>query len=67
MADESVGRNFIENPDPQSKQVSGDDISHAQDQQTFPERLLQSLFEWLERINRRPLSLGWVHDQSPGQ
>jgi hypothetical protein len=47
MADESVSQNLSTNPDPQEKPVSGDDITHLQEQQTLPEKLLQSLIEWL--------------------
>jgi hypothetical protein len=57
MADESVSQNFSENPDPQEKQVSGDDITPSQEQQPLPDRLPQSLIEWLARINRRYLAL----------
>ncbi len=53
MADESVSQNPSENPDPQDNRVSGDDITHPQEQQTLPDRLPQSLIEWLARINRR--------------
>ncbi len=41
----------------QVKRVSGDDITHSQEQQTLPDRLPQSLIEWLARINRRYLAL----------
>ena len=57
MADESVSQNFSENPDPQEKPVAGDDITPSQEQQTLPDRLPQSLLEWLARINRRYLAL----------
>jgi hypothetical protein len=57
MADERVRQNIPENPDPQLKRVSGDDITHPQEKQIFPDRLLQSLIEWLARINRRYLAL----------
>ncbi len=57
MADESVSQNFSENPDPQEKPVSGDDITPSQEQQNLPDRLPQSLIEWLVRINRRYLAL----------
>jgi hypothetical protein len=57
MADESVSQNFSKNPDPQEKQVSGDDITPSQEQQPLPDRLPQSLIEWLARINRRYLAL----------
>jgi len=32
MADERVRQNIPENPDPQLKRVSGDDITHPQEQ-----------------------------------
>jgi len=57
MTDESVSQNFSEKSDPQSNRVSGDDINHSQEQQTLPDRLPQSLIEWLARINRRYLAL----------
>jgi len=57
MADECVSHSFSENPDPQVKQVSGDDITLFQEQQPLPYRLSQSLNEWLARINRRYLAL----------
>jgi hypothetical protein len=57
MADERGSQNLPENPDPQEKRVSGDDITPSQEQQTIPDRLPQSLIEWLARINRRYLAL----------
>ncbi len=57
MADESVSQSLPENPDPQVNQVSGDDITPPQEQQALPDRLPQSLIEWLARINRRYLAL----------
>jgi hypothetical protein len=57
MADKNVSQNYDENPDPQEKPVSGDDITPSQEQQPLPERLPQSLIEWLARINRRYLAL----------
>ena len=57
MADERVSQNFPENPDPQEKPVSGDDITPSQEQPRLPDRLPQSLIEWLARINRRYLAL----------
>ena len=50
-------QNFSENPDLQEKQVSRDDITHLQEQQTLPNRLPQSLAEWLASINQRYLAL----------
>jgi hypothetical protein len=46
-----------QNPDPQEKPVSGNDITPSQEQQTLPDKLPQSLIEWLARINRRYLAL----------
>ena len=66
MADESDSQNLSKNPDAQEKRVSGDDITHSQEQQIFPVRLPQSLIEWLARINRRYLALnqGKANDTS---
>lgn len=57
MADEKLSQNFSKNPDPQEKPVSGDDITPSQEQQPLPDRIPQSLIEWLARINRRYLAL----------
>jgi hypothetical protein len=57
MADEYVSQSPSKKPDPQEKPVSGDDITPSQEQQTLPDRLPQSLIEWLARINRRYLAL----------
>ena len=57
MANEYVSEISSENPDPQEKPVSGDDITPSQEQQVLPDRLPQSLIEWLARINRRYLAL----------
>ncbi len=57
MADKRVSQNLPENPDPQENQVSGDDITPSQEQPSLPDRLPQSLIEWLARINRRYLAL----------
>ena len=57
MPDKNISQNFSENPDPQEKRISGDDITPSQEQQTLPDRLPQSLIEWLARINRRYLAL----------
>jgi hypothetical protein len=54
MKEELVSQNLSENPDPQVKQVSGDDITPSQEQQPLPDRLPQSLIEWLACINRAP-------------
>jgi len=57
MANKSVCQNLPENPDPQVNRVSGDDITHPQEQQNLPDGLPQSLIEWQARINRRYLAL----------
>ena len=57
MADKSVSQNLAKNPDPQVNQVSGDDITPSQEHPRLPDRLPQSLIEWLARINRRYLAL----------
>ena len=57
MVDVKVKQNPSINPDPQLNEVPGDDITHPQEQQTLPDRLPQSLIEWLARINRRYLAL----------
>lgn len=57
MSDENGSQNLSENPDPQVNLVSGDDITHPQEQQILPDRLPQSLIEWLARINQRYLAL----------
>jgi len=45
MVDKYVSRNFLQNPDPQEKPVSGDDITPSQEQQALPDRVVQSLIE----------------------
>ena len=57
MTKKHLRQNLSQNPDPQSKGVSGDDITPTQEQQTLPDRLPQSLIEWLVRINQRYLAL----------
>jgi hypothetical protein len=57
MKNKRVSLNPSQNPDPQSKGTSGDDITPSKEQQTLPERLPQSPIEWLARINRRYLAL----------
>jgi hypothetical protein len=57
MADEHVSQNSSKNPGPQDKPVSVDGITPSQEQQPLPDRLPQSLIEWLARINRRYLAL----------
>jgi hypothetical protein len=57
MADESVSRTFSENPDPQEKPVSGDDITPSQEQQVILARPPKSLVEWLVRVHLRLMAL----------
>ncbi len=57
MADEHDRQNLSQNPDPQFNRVSRDVITHPQEQLTVPDRLPQSLIEWLANINRRYLAL----------
>ena len=56
MADENGSQNFSENPDPQEKSGSGDDITPTQEQQKFPEPP-KSLVEWLVRVHLRLIAL----------
>jgi hypothetical protein len=57
MADKSASQNPSENPDPQEKSVSGDDITPSQEQQKFLERPPKSLVEWLVRVHLRLIAL----------
>lgn len=57
MSNEYASQNYPQNPDPQGNGGSVDDITPSQEKQTLPERLPQSLIEWLARINRRYLAL----------
>ncbi|HVP22008.1 MAG TPA: hypothetical protein VMS73_09135 [Anaerolineaceae bacterium] len=57
MAQLSLSHSSPQNPDPQKDGVSGDDITHPQEQQNLPDRLPKSLIEWLARINQRYLAL----------
>ncbi len=57
MADEYVSRTLSENPDPQEKQVSGDDITPSQEQQIVLARPPKSLVDWLVRVHLRLLAL----------
>ncbi len=57
MADERVSQNFSENPDPQEKAVSGDNITPSQEQQKFLERPPKSLVDWLVRVHLRLMAL----------
>ncbi|GIV63633.1 MAG: hypothetical protein AB1457_06255 [Chloroflexota bacterium] len=57
MADEHVSRKFSENPDPQEKPVSGDDITPSQEQQIVLTRPPKSLVDWLVRVHLRLMAL----------
>ena len=57
MADESVSQNHSANPDPQEKRVSGDDITHLQEQQVILARPPKSLVDWLVRVHLRLMAL----------
>jgi hypothetical protein len=53
MADKNGSQNFSENPDPQEKPVSGDDITPSQEQQIVLVRPPWFPPDWLARINLR--------------
>jgi hypothetical protein len=57
MADEIVSQNIPKNPDPQVNRVSGDDITHPQEQQIILNKPPKSLVEWLVRVNLRLIAL----------
>jgi hypothetical protein len=57
MVDERASQNPSENPDPQEKQVSGDDITPSQEQQIVLARPAKSLVDWLVRVHLRLLAL----------
>ena len=57
MADEHDRQNLSQNPDPQSKGVSGDGITLPQEQQTFLGRPPKSLVDWLVQVHLRLLAL----------
>ncbi len=57
MADERVSQNLPENPDPQEKPVSGDDITPSQEQQVILDRPPKSLVDWLVRVHLRLMAL----------
>ncbi len=48
-----LSQNFSKNPDPQEKQVSGDDITPSREQRRLPEKPPKSLAEWLVRVHLR--------------
>jgi hypothetical protein len=57
MTDENGSQNFSKNGLSKEKSNLSDDITPPQEQQLLPDRLPQSLIEWLARINRRFLAL----------
>ncbi len=57
MADESVSQNFSENPDPQEKRLSRDDITPSQEQQIVLAKPPKSLLDWLVRVHLRLMAL----------
>ncbi len=57
MAQKNLNQNPSQNLDLQGTGVSGDDITHPQEQLILPDRLPKSLVEWLARINQRYLAL----------
>ena len=57
MADERVSLNYSENPDPQEKPVSGDDITPPQEQRISLDRPPKSLVDWLVRVQLRLMAL----------
>ena len=57
MANKPLSQNFSEIPNPQSKEVSGDDINPIQEQSDPLPDPPKTLVEWLARINRRYLAL----------
>ncbi len=57
MGDENGSQNFSENPDPQEKPVSGDDITPTQEQQFVLARPPKSLLDWLVRVHLRLMAL----------
>ncbi len=61
MTNQIVRQQISQNPDPQSKPLSGDDITPSQEQ-ILPDRLPKSLVEWLAQINQRYQA---VHPSQP--
>ena len=66
MANEPISQNFPQNPDLQSEGVSGDVITHPQEQQTLTDRLPQSLIEWLAHINQSYIALNQEKTNNTG-
>ena len=53
MTNKHSSQNFSENPDPQEKPVSRDDITPSREQRRLPEKPPKSLAEWLVRVHLR--------------
>jgi len=66
MANESVSQSLPENPDPQVNRVSGDDITHPQEQPRVPDSPPKSLVEWLVRVHLRLLALEQEETKNTG-
>ena len=57
MTKKHLSRSLSQNPDPQSKGVSGDVITTSQEQPRIPERPPKSLLDWLVRVHLRLMAL----------
>jgi hypothetical protein len=57
MADKNGSQNYSENPDPQEKRVSRDDITPSQEQWIVLARPPKSLVDWLVRVHLRLIAL----------
>ena len=57
MANEPVSQNFPQNPDLQSEGVSGDVITHPQEQPCLPDKPPKSLLDWLVRVHLRLMTI----------
>jgi hypothetical protein len=57
MANEPISQNFPQNPDLQSEGVSGDVITHPQEQPRLPDKPPKSLLDWLVRVHLRLMTI----------
>lgn len=57
MTKKYLSQNLSQNPDPQSKGVSEEDITPSQEQPRIPERPPKSLLDWLVRVHLRLMAL----------
>lgn len=57
MANEPISPILPKNPDPQSKGISGDDITSSQEQPSLPDKPPKSLLDWLVRVHLRLTAL----------